>query len=148
MAGGYPWMWPLCEILHFMGLSLLIGVAGVLDLRLLGFAKRLPLAPLQRLVPFAAAGLGVNLITGMLFFTGDPAQYIHNGAFGMKMLFIVLAGLNVMVFYAAGLARAIDKVGPGEDAPLGAKITAAASLFLWVGVMFWGRMLPFLGTAF
>jgi hypothetical protein len=46
------------------------------------------------------------------------------------------------------LSRRIEAVGPGQDAPLGAKITAAVSLFLWVGVMFWGRMLPFLGTAF
>jgi len=64
------------------------------------------------------------------------------------MLFIALAGVNVFVFYALGLSRRIEAVGPGQDAPLGAKITAAVSQFLWVGVMFWGRMLPFLGTAF
>jgi hypothetical protein len=148
VAGGIPWLWPLGEILHFIGLSMLVGIAGVLDLRMLGVAKGLPLAPLQRLIPFAVAGFLINMITGFLFFTGDPFQYIHNYAFWLKMLFIALAGVNVLVFYALGLSRRIEVVGPGQDVPLGAKITAAVSLFLWVGVMFWGRMLPFLGTAF
>ena len=148
VAGGIPWLWPLGEILHFIGLSILVGIAGVLDLRILGVAKGLPLAPLQRLMPFAIAGFGINLITGFLFFVGDPFQYIHNYAFWLKMLFIVLAGLNVMVFYALGLSRRINAVGSEGDAPPGAKMVAGVSLFLWVGVMFWGRMLPFLGTAF
>lgn len=148
VASGVPWLWPLGEILHFIGLSTLVGIAGVLDLRMLGVAKGLPLAPLQRLIPWAIAGFLINLITGFLFFAGDPFQYIHNYAFWLKMLFIVLAGVNVAVFYALGLSRQIDAVGPGGDAPLGAKVVAGVSLFLWVGVMFWGRMLPFLGTAF
>ena len=148
VAGGIPWLWPLGEILHFIGLSMLVGVAGVLDLRILGVAKGLPLAPLQRLMPFAVAGFAINLITGFLFVTGDPFQYIHNYAFWLKMLFIVLAGLNVLVFYALGLSQRINAVASEGDAPWGAKVVAGVSLFLWVGVMFWGRMLPFLGTAF
>jgi hypothetical protein len=148
VAGGYPWIWPTCETLHFMGLAMLVGVAGVLDLRMLGVAKGLPMAPLQRLIPFAVAGFLINLITGFLFFSGDPFQYIHNYAFWLKMLFIVLAGMNVLVFYCTGQSRCINDVKAGESAPRTAKIVAAVSLFLWVGVMFWGRMLPFLGNAF
>ncbi len=148
VAGGIPWLWPLGEILHFIGLSMLVGIAGVLDLRILGVAKGLPLAPLQRLMRFAVAGFAINAITGFLFFAGDPFQYIHNYAFWLKMLFIALAGLNVLVFYALGLSHRINAAGSEGDAPLGAKMVAGVSLFLWVGVMFWGRMLPFLGTAF
>ncbi len=148
VAGGYPWIWPACETLHFMGLAVLIGIVGVLDMRLLGIGKGLPIAPLQRLVPTAVAGFVVNLMTGALFFTGDPAQYIHNPAFWYKMLFIVLAGVNVLMFYVTGLARRVDRMGSSEDAPAGAKVVAAISLFLWVGVMYWGRMLPFIGNAF
>ena len=148
VAGGIPWIWPLCETLHFMGLALLIGVVGVLDLRMLGMAKELPLRPLQRLLPWSILGFAINLITGFLFFAGDPTQYIHNVAFGMKLLFIGLAGVNVMLFYVTGLSRRVDRVGAGEDAPLAAKLAAAASLLLWIGVMYWGRMLPFIGNAF
>jgi hypothetical protein len=79
---------------------------------------------------------------------GSPFQYIHNYPFWWKVSFIVLAGINVLLFERAGLAKAIDEVGAGQDAPTRAKVTAAVSLFLWIGVIWWGRMLPFLGNAF
>jgi hypothetical protein len=148
VAGGVPWIWPLCETLHFMGLALLMGVVGVLDLRMLGMAKELPLGPLQRLMPWAILGFVINLITGFLFFAGDPTQYIHNVAFAFKLLFIGLAGVNVILFYVTGLYRRVDGVGAGQSVPAAAKLAAAASLFLWIGVMYWGRMLPFIGNAF
>jgi hypothetical protein len=148
VAGGVPWIWPLCETLHFMGLALLMGVVSVFDLRMLGMAKALPLGPLQRLMPWAILGFLINLTTGFMFFAGDPFQYIHNVAFGMKLLFIGLAGVNVILFYVTGLYRHVDNVGAGQDVPFAAKLIAAASLFLWVGVMYWGRMLPFIGNAF
>jgi len=148
VAGGVPWIWPLCETLHFMGLALLVGIVGVFDLRILGMAKGLPIAPIQRLMPWAVLGFLINLVTGFLFFAGDPFQYIHNVAFAFKLLFIALAGVNVVVFYASGLSRQVDEIGPGYDAPAAVKIVAAASLILWIGVMYWGRMLPFIGNAF
>jgi hypothetical protein len=147
VAGGYPWIWPLCETLHFVGLCMLVGIAGGLDLRMLGLAKGYPIASLQRLIPFAILGFFINLVTGVLFFIGAPFQYLHNYPFGLKMLFIALAGLNVAAFQWLGLSKAVDEIGPGGDAPFGAKVVAATSLVLWIGVMFWGRMLPFLGNA-
>ncbi len=144
----YSWIWPTCETLHFVGLALLIGNVGVLDLRLLGAVKRLPVAPLNRLVRWGVLGFVINLVTGVVFFVGSPMQYIDNIAFMLKLAFLVLAALNLAVFHVSGTARAVDRLGPGEDAPVAAKVIAAASLFLWVGVMFWGRMLPFVGDVF
>jgi hypothetical protein len=144
----YSWIWPTCETLHFMGLALLIGNVGILDLRLLGSVKRLPVAPLNRLVRWGVLGFVINLVTGIVFFVGAPSQYVNNIAFMLKLMFMVLAAVNLAVFYLFGVARAVDALGPGEDAPLSAKLIAATSLFLWVGVMFWGRMLPFIGDAF
>ena len=144
----YSWIWPTCETLHFMGLALLIGNVGVLDLRLLGAVKRLPVAPLNRLIRWGVLGFVINLLTGLVFFAGAPTQYVNNIAFAFKLLFMALAAVNLLVFYLFGVARAVDALGPGDDAPLSAKIIAATSLFLWVGVMFWGRMLPFIGNAF
>jgi hypothetical protein len=148
VAGGVPWIWPLCETLHFIGLAILMGIVSVYDLRMLGMAKALPLGPLQRLMPLAILGFLINLTTGFLFFTGDPFQYIHNIAFGFKLLFIGLAGVNVILFYVTGLYRKVDSVAAGQEVPAAAKVAAAVSLFLWVGVMYWGRMLPFIGNAF
>ena len=142
----FHWLWPLCETLHFVGMALLVGIVGMLDLRMLGVAKGLPVAPMQRLIPWAMAGFAINLATGFIFVSAAPGNYAASIAFRLKVLFILLAGLNVLLFYATGLARRVDAVGPGDDAPAAAKAVAAVSLFLWVGVMFWGRMLPFLMT--
>jgi hypothetical protein len=144
----YSWIWPTCETLHFAGLALLIGNVGVLDLRLLGALKRLPVAPLNGLVRWGVLGFVINLVTGIVFFVGAPSQYATNIAFAFKLLFMALAAVNLAVFYLSGLARTVSTLGPGDDASTGAKVIAATSLFLWVGVMFWGRMLPFIGNAF
>jgi uncharacterized membrane protein len=139
------WMWPTCETLHFIGLSLLMGVAFLVDLRVLGVVKGVSFASLHRLLPWAALGFGVNVITGMLFFVGIPGQYIHNTTFYWKMALVMLAGLNAVYFT---LLEEPWELGPKEDAPLSAKIAAASAMLLWVGVMYCGSMLPFLGNAF
>jgi hypothetical protein len=148
VGGGLPWLEGLCRTLHFVGLVLLVGCAGTLDLRLLGVARELPVGPLHRLMRFAALGFLINLATGIAFFAGNPFQYLDNVAFGLKMLFVAAAGANVLVFYASGLGRAVRQLGAGDRAPLAARLAAAASLFLWLGVMYWGRMLAFIGNAF
>ena len=125
-----------------------IGAVGILDLRMIGMARGFPIASVQRLMPWAVLGFVVNLITGVLFFVGEPQQYEKNIAFLMKMLFIVLAGVNVFLFYATGLHKRVDEMAPGGEAPIGARIVGAASLVLWIGVVYWGRMLPFIGNAF
>ena len=141
------WVWPACETLHFIGMALLIGCVGILDLRVLGVGKQIPVRPLHRLIPYGIAGFVINLITGIVFFTGVPDQYMYNVAFIAKMSLVVIAGLNVLVFYGT-VYRATEDLGPGDDAPLKAKIAAAVSLIAWFGVMYFGRMLPFIGNAF
>ena len=144
----HAWVWPACESLHFVGLALLIGNVGLLDLRLLGFEKRLSFMAVNRFILWALLGFAINLATGILFFVGNPAQYVHNVAFGWKVLFMPLAGANVLTFYATGTYRAVAMLGPGDDAPPLAKFIAATSLFLWIGVMYMGRMLPYIGNSF
>jgi len=143
----YPWVWPASETLHFIGMGLLVGIVGSIDLRMLGLAKRLPLGPLHRLLPWGIAGFLINLMTGIMFFAGDPFQYVYNPAMQLKMLFILLAGINVLVF-CFFVFNELKDLQPGQDAPARAKTVSAISLFLWVGVMCWGRMLPFIGNAF
>ena len=144
----YSWIWPACETLHFLGLALLIGNVGLLDLRLLGFMKRLPVLPLNRLVLWGVVGFAINLVTGVMFFVGQAHQYVNNIAFIYKMSFVALAGVNLVVFYLTGLGRKVALLGAGDDAPILAKIIAATSLLLWTGVMYMGRMLPYIGDSF
>lgn len=140
-----PWMWPTCETLHFIGLTLLMGVVLVVDLRVLGVMKGVSFASLHRLLPLAAIGFGVNVITGILFFVGIPHQYTGNRAFYWKLALVLLAGLNALYFT---LLEEPWELGSGEDAPLTAKFAAASAMLLWVGVMYCGSMLPFLGNSF
>lgn len=144
---GSRWLWPAAETVHFIGLALLLGAIGILDLRLLGMARSLPVKPLHRFVPWGVAGFVLNLITGSIFFIGAPSQYAHNVSFQLKIVLILLAGVNVLVFYLF-LYREVADLGPGEDAPRAAKLVAGFSVTLWIGVTFFGRMLPFLGQAF
>lgn len=145
------WVLPVCESLHFIGMAMLVGIVGIFDLRLLGMAKRLPVAPLQRLMPWALLGFLLSFGTGVVFIAGNPGQYVGpplSLSFVAKMFFILLACLNVLLFHATGLKRVADDVGAGDDAPLGVKVSAAVSLGLWVSVMYWGRVLQFFGKSF
>jgi hypothetical protein len=136
------WGWPTCESLHFIGLSLLIGTIFMFDLRLLGMAKRMPIAALHRLIPWTVLGYGINVTTGAMFLVTEPDQYIYNPSFHFKLLFMALAGVNISTFYLF-IFRRIKGVGPGEEAPRSAKVVGAASLFLWTGIIVFGRMLTF-----
>ena len=142
---GYRFMWATCETIHFIGLSLLMGVVCLVDLRVLGVVKGVSFASLHRLLPWAALGFGVNVITGMMFFVGIPGQYIHNSSFYWKIALVLIAGVNTVYFTVLDEPWAL---GPKEDAPLTAKIAAGSAMLLWVGIMYCGSMLPFLGNAF
>jgi hypothetical protein len=133
------WWWAFMMDMHFVGLALLIGTVGILDLRMLGFAKQIPIDPLHRLVPWAMAGFAINLVTGILAFTGMSNYYTYDWAFWLKMLAIMLLGLNVAAFYLTGAFDSVEGLGPGEDAPPLAKFIAATSLLLWFTVITLGR---------
>lgn len=133
------WWWAFMMDLHFVGLVLLVGTVGILDLRMLGFAKQIPLGPLHRLVPWAMLGFGLNLVTGVLAFTGMDNYYTYNWAFWFKMLAIMLLGLNVAAFYLTGAFASVEALGAGEDAPPLAKFIAGSSLFLCFAVITLGR---------
>jgi hypothetical protein len=141
------WLWPLCEILHFFGLSLLIGIAGFFDLRLLGFMKRVPISAAWTLMPWAKFGFVLALMTGVTFFVGAPEQYINNPAFYLKIFFLIVANLNAVYFEAIYKkqveAKALDRGGP-----IALKVIAVVSIVSWFFVIYWGRMLPFIGNAF
>ena len=138
------WVWPSLESLHFVGLSLLMGPILAINLRVLGFMKQVSLVALDRLIPWAVLGFGVNIVTGMLFFIAVPDQYTQNIAFMWKAGLIVVAAFNGLYFTAYDRAWALE---PGGGAPVLSKAMAVSAFVLWVGVMYYGSMLPFIGTS-
>lgn len=137
------WLWPLCESLHFVGLSLLIGTAGFFDLRLLGFMRGVSLHTAWRMIPWAKAALIVNIVTGLVFLISQPAQYATNPSMWFKLLFLFIAGVNALVFEAVYKHRLLA-LGPHAEMPLAAKVIGGLSLVSWFAVLYFGRMLPYL----
>jgi hypothetical protein len=128
-----------------MGLCLLFGVVLVGNMRLLGFMRNAPLAGFHRLLPWGVWGFIANAVTGILFFIGQTFQYIDNVAFHWKMLCILLAGTEVLYLT---WKDDVWTLGAGQATPAVVRLIAASQLALWVGVIYFGRMLPYLGNAF
>lgn len=138
------WAWPAAEAVHFLGLALVFGVLLAVNLRILGVAKRVAFADVHRLLPWGMLGFGVNLVTGMFFFVGQPGQYVGSGPFYWKVAFLMIAGANFL--YLTVFKR--PWVANRSEFGLPDKAMAVASLVAWLGVLYAGRMLPFLGRAF
>jgi hypothetical protein len=137
------WSWPVAESVHFVGLTLLLGAIATWDLRLVGFMKQAPAAAFHKLIPVAVAGFTLNAVTGALFLMTFPDQYVYNAAFHVKLLCLLLAGLNVLVFYLTTFRR-LSTQDAGEQAPVLGRISGALSVALWLSVIVCGRMITFL----
>jgi hypothetical protein len=142
-----PWLWPMCETLHFIGLALLVGIIGLLDLRLLGYFRHIPVAALRRLLPWGIAGFVINLLTGVAFFVTAPDQYVGNVAWWFKLAFLGIAGVNALAFELTQ-GRRLFAMSADAEPPMAWKAMASISLLSWFMVLYWGRMLPFIGNAF
>jgi len=139
------WLWPTCESLHFIGLALLIGGAGFLDLRLLGLFRGVSIRDVKAFMPFAIGGFLVNAVTGLLFLTMQPHLYLTSSIWWAKVAFLGAAGLNAL-FFETRLSRAALAMPPDADTPVSLKLVGGLSLLSWFGVLYCGRMLPYLGT--
>jgi hypothetical protein len=137
------WVWPASETVHFLGLSLSLGVLLAINLRILGAMKNVPFGEFHRLLPWGMLGFGANLITGMLFFVGQTGQYLDSSPFYWKIVFLMVAGANFLYLTVFKRAWAAD-----FHSGIGDKAMAALSIFSWLAVLYGGRMLPFIGHAF
>jgi hypothetical protein len=132
-------LWAANEALHLIGLTLLVAVVLVVDLKMLGRLPGLTYAALDRLLPWGMLGFGVNAVTGMLFFLALPAAYAVNPMFQWKVALLVVAGANLLAFtFDEAWGR------EGEPAPLYSRAIATSALTLSVAVMFLGSVLAFI----
>ena len=131
----------MAESIHFLGLSMLVGCIGLFDLRLLGMAKQIPIAALHKLIPWGLLGFAINITSGSLFLLTEPDQYIYNPSFQFKVLFIMIAGLNALLFYVTSWGR-VNADGT-IHAPRAGKVAAVISLSMWISGIVCGRLLTF-----
>jgi hypothetical protein len=137
------WMYPIVEIVHIVGFSILVGAVAMFDLRVLGFARALPVKALGRhLLPWAVGSLALIVPAGLLMFSTNPHEFAANKLFQLKLALIVAAGLNAALFHA-GSYRAANSWNDRVPAPLLAKAHAVASLLIWMAVISCGRLLAY-----
>lgn len=132
------------ETLHTVGFIVLVGAVFFFDLRVLGVARHLPVRALARLLlPWSWIALGVIVPTGLAMFAVNAELLLASRTFQLKMALLVAAGLNAAFFLTGPYASA--KAWDTEaQAPLGAKLSAIASLVLWTGILACGRWLAYL----
>ena len=99
------WGYPLFETIHSIGMAMLIGSLGLINLRVLGYKPELPLIGMRQLLPLAWLGFTLNAISGTLLFTSDAVYFFDSYTFRIKMVFIVLGGLNAALLGATRVPR-------------------------------------------
>lgn len=140
-ARGSEAAYPLANLVHLLGLVMLVGAIGVFDLRLMGLFRRLPAVALaQGLIPLAAAGLALMAASGFVMFSADAGPLARSAVFRWKLALIAAALVNVVAFHRLWSRRI------GEWAahpPPAARLAAAASLGLWLAAAALGRLIAY-----
>lgn len=131
----HPWAYPALEVVHIVGIALLVGNLVLLELRVWGAAGELPVRALARLsLALALGGFGLVAASGLAMFSAQPAELLANRAFVVKMGLLMAAGLNAALFHARDGLGKLD--GP-------ARVQTALSLGLWLMIIICGRWIAY-----
>lgn len=137
------WLYPIVEIVHIVGFVTLVGAVAMFDLRVLGFARSLPVQALGRhLLRWSLAGLVLVVPAGLMMFSAHPHEFLDNPVFQIKLLLIVVAGVNALLFHH-GVYRSVAQWDKDVPAPALAKGQALGSLGIWIAVISCGRLLAY-----
>lgn len=131
------------QVAHTLGFIVLVGAVFFFDLRVLGLVRSLPVRALARLLlPWSWAALLVIVPTGLAMFAVNADELLDSRPFKLKMALLLAAGMNA-VYFLTGPYTTVGQWDVGTPAPLAAKLSAIASLFLWTGVIACGRLLAY-----
>lgn len=131
----HPWLFPALEVVHIVGIALLVGSLVLVELRLWGFAPVLPVEPLARLgLGLSLAGFGTAAASGLLMFLSQPGELLASRPFLAKMALLGLAGLNAAAFHLRGGLQKADAVARGQT---------MLSVGLWLAIIICGRWIAY-----
>ena len=135
--GGSLWGYPAILFAHTLGLGTVAGVNGVIDLRILGFGRRIPLSSLLGLFGVAWMALALTAVSGLILLGADAANKLAAPIFYVKMLFVILALLCTQ--------QVKRVVTAGDGAEPGGRVWAYGSILCWAGAITAGRLMAYLG---
>ena len=139
--GGSIWSYPAILFAHTLGLATLAGVNAGMDLRILGFARQMPLAPLKRLFPLLWAAFAVTALSGIALLVADASTKLASPVFYIKMVFVALALVTMQL-----LKTHVFRDDTGAQPLAGnARVLAITSLLFWVAATTAGRLMAYLG---
>lgn len=131
----HPWAYPVLEIVHIVGIALLVGNLVLLELRVFGRAAVLDVQVLGRLaLTVAMTGFSLAAASGLLMFASQPGELLANRAFTLKMLLLFAAGCNAALFHARGSLARCDGTARG---------LMIVSTLLWLAVISCGRWIAY-----
>lgn len=135
---------PVLNLFHVLGLMVAAGTVVFWDLRLLGIGlKRTPVSQVgHSLLPWTWSGFAVMFVTGSLLFTLEAGRLYQNIFFRMKVLFLLLAGLNVLLFHLT-VYKGVEGWDLDRVTPLRARLAGAVSLLLWFAILASGRAIGY-----
>jgi hypothetical protein len=133
----------IIESVHVWTMAVFFGLVAMFDLRLLGLVlQKAPVSEVVRLVPWTMAAFVIMVITGTLLFYAIPVRSYQNIFFRTKMLLMVIAGLNILIFHSRVFPK-IAKFDVDALPPKRARVAGALSLVLWTGIVISGRMIAY-----
>lgn len=137
-------LFPWTESIHVLALTIVVGSIAIVDLRLLGLASRgRPITKLMKdVLPITWVAFLCALITGLMMFISQANVYMENIYFKVKIVLLMVAGINVLVFHSL-TARSVAQWDATGAVPVGAKAAGAASLGLWTLIVICGRWIGF-----
>jgi hypothetical protein len=138
------WAFPIAEIVHIFGISVLVGAAALFDLRLLGVGRHAISVrfAVRFLLRTARVGFVIAISSGMLLFMSNTASFAANRAFQVKMLLLVAALANILIFHL-GIYRSVATWDIYARAPLAARLAALVSLGSWLAIIAAGRLIAY-----
>ena len=138
------WVWPLIETTHVLSLGLFVGTTIMMDLRLLGLTfERVPASEFTgRMLPWTRLGFAVMVVTGLLIFYSNPVRYYLNVFFRLKVLVLIVAGLNVLLFHSR-VHRTVAEWDTDPVPPRAARVAAVVSIVAWTSIVIAGRLIAY-----
>jgi hypothetical protein len=138
------WLYPGIEILHITGIVILVGPALMFDLRLLGFAKNIPIPILaDHLLSWSRRGLLLVVPSGLLLFITNAATLAYDPVFWLKLTLLVIAGLNALIFHQVTSRKISSSTSEATARSAGMKWAAVVSILAWLAIITCGRLLAY-----
>src|SRR2546423_6070913 len=134
--------YPAILFLHTVGMGLLAGVSGLVDLRILGLAPEIPVDSMQKLQPIMWGGFWLNAITGVILFCPDATVKAINPVFYTKLTFVAIAMILTVLIKKNIFQHPLATTRP---IPIDSKALALGSLLCWLGAITAGRLLAYVG---